>query len=72
LRNQLPNLDPKEILPLGIDVETGIIVLGNSSTPNLLVAEFRSADGMFGLLPVRDVLNQVCPNLTTFIVTFPF
>lgn len=51
-RRQLPSLDPKDMLPLGIDIQTGAIIVGNSSTPNLLVAEFRNALGTYGIVPV--------------------
>ena len=52
LRQQLPTLDPKDMLPLGIDIQTGAIILGNPSTPNLLIAEFRNASGTYGIVPV--------------------
>lgn len=32
----------------------GVITLGNASTSNLLVTEFRRAQGTFGLVPVRE------------------
>lgn len=53
-RRQLPTLDPKDLLPLGINVQTGAIILGNPSTPNLLVAEFHSALGTYSTSPVCD------------------
>lgn len=56
LRRQLPNLDPKDLLPLGVEVTTGAIVLGNPSTPSLLVAEFRTATGTFGVVAVSLVV----------------
>lgn len=52
MKRQLPNIDPKDVLPLGIDVVKGVIILGNSSTPNLLVAEFERTEGTFGILEV--------------------
>ncbi|RDB25364.1 Protein CSF1 [Hypsizygus marmoreus] len=54
LRGQLPNLDPKDLLPLGIEVIKGAITCGNSSTPNLLVAEFQRAEGTFGIVESRS------------------
>jgi hypothetical protein len=57
VRQQLPNLDPKDLLPLGIEVSTGSIVLGNPSTPSILVAEFRSAAGTFGVVSVSGLLH---------------
>lgn len=56
MRQQLPNLDPKDLLPLGITVTTGAIVLGNPSTPSMLVAEFNSANGTFGVVAVSPAL----------------
>ncbi|PPQ67263.1 hypothetical protein CVT25_005847 [Psilocybe cyanescens] len=61
-KDQLPTLDPKDLLPLGIDIRTGAIILGNSSTPNLLVSEFQSASGTFGIVASRskyDLYKQV-------------
>ena len=52
IRRQLPILDPKDLLPLGINVQTGAIILGNPSTPDLLVAEFHSALGTYSTSPV--------------------
>ncbi|KAJ8503140.1 hypothetical protein ONZ45_g11120 [Pleurotus djamor] len=60
--SQLPNLDPKELLPLGIDVTKGIIIIGNKSTPNLLLAEFKSTQGLFGVVQSRskhDLYKQI-------------
>jgi len=52
---QLPNLDPKDLLPLGIDIQTGAIILGNQSTPELLVAEFQHAFGTYGIVTVSGL-----------------
>ncbi|KAJ7680397.1 hypothetical protein DFH06DRAFT_1404238 [Mycena polygramma] len=54
VRRQLPTLDPKDLLPLGIEVTKGAIICGNPSTPNLLVAEFRRTEGMFGIVQSRS------------------
>ena len=51
-RRQLPSLDPKDLLPLGLEVTKGAITCGNSSTPNLLVAEFQRTQGAFGIVEV--------------------
>ncbi|KAF6761220.1 hypothetical protein DFP72DRAFT_34729 [Ephemerocybe angulata] len=66
LGKQLPNLDPKDLLPLGIEVTTGAIILGNPSTPSLMVAEFHTAHGTFGVVSSRskfDLYKQLL-NLT--------
>jgi len=52
---QLPNLDPKDLLPLGIDIQTGAIILGNQSTPELLVVEFQHAFGTYGIVTVSGL-----------------
>ena len=52
IRSQLPSLDPKDLLPLGIEVEKGAIVIGNESTPSLLVAEFARSEGTYGVVSV--------------------
>ncbi|KAJ7579122.1 hypothetical protein C8J56DRAFT_337033 [Mycena floridula] len=62
IRGQLPNLDPKDLLPLGLVVTKGAIICGNSSTPNLLVVEFQRTQGTFGIVQSRskhDLYKQV-------------
>ncbi|KAJ7703124.1 hypothetical protein B0H17DRAFT_922585 [Mycena rosella] len=54
VRRQLPTLDPKDLLPLGIEVTKGAIICGNPSTPTLLVAEFQKTEGMFGIVQSRS------------------
>jgi hypothetical protein len=63
LRSQLPDLDFKDLLPLGFEGLNGGIVIGNPATPNVLVAEFSRMDGMFGTVPVcRFAISCVPPN----------
>ncbi|KAF9070624.1 hypothetical protein BDP27DRAFT_1401949 [Rhodocollybia butyracea] len=64
IREQLPNLDPKDLLPLGIEVSTGSIICGNASTPNLLVAEFKRVEGTFGIVPSRSKYDLYKQMLT--------
>ncbi len=52
-KHQLPTLDPKELLPIGLDATKGVIICGNNSTPNLLVAEFQRAEGNLGISQAR-------------------
>lgn len=52
IRAQLPNLDPRDLLPVGLEATTGAITLGNPSTPHMLVAEFSKAHGTYGVVPV--------------------
>ncbi|KAJ3575090.1 hypothetical protein NP233_g1335 [Leucocoprinus birnbaumii] len=62
LKQQMPVLDPKELLPLGIQVSKGVITCGNLSTPSLLVAEFSVCQGTFGITQARsqyDLYKQI-------------
>jgi len=53
IRSQLPRIEFKDLLPISMEVEKGAIICGNSSTPNLLVAEYRKAEGTYGVVPVN-------------------
>ena len=66
LRQQMPSLDPKDLLPLGIEVRKGAIVVGNESTPTLLCADFKSAEGTYGIVPVCQayILLSVLVTMT--------
>ncbi|KAF7969728.1 hypothetical protein HWV62_26142, partial [Athelia sp. TMB] len=57
LKKQMPNLDPKDLLPIGISAMRGVIIVGNGSTPNLLVTEFQKAEGSFGIVQARSKLD---------------
>lgn len=52
IKRQMPYLDPKDLLPISIEVFKLAIVCGNSSTPSLMVAECHRADGTFGIVRV--------------------
>ena len=52
-RGQLPNFDFQDLLPIGLEVAKGAIIIGNSSTPSLLVAEFDRSKGVYGIVAVR-------------------
>lgn len=60
IKSQLPVFEFSDFLPLSIDVANGAIVCGNASTPNLLVAEYKRAEGTFGVVPV------CCNNLIVY------
>jgi hypothetical protein len=55
IKRQLPYLDPKDLLPVAIEATNSAIICGNPSTPQLLVSEFRKAEGTYGLVPVCPV-----------------
>jgi hypothetical protein len=52
LSGQLPTLDPKDLLPLSVNITKAIIICGNAATPNLLVMDAQKADGVIGIVPV--------------------
>lgn len=52
IKRQMPYLDPKDLLPISIEVFKLAIVCGNASTPSLMVAECYRADGTFGIVRV--------------------
>lgn len=54
IRDQLPVLDWKDILPLGVEIFKGVVISGNASTPSLLVTEFTRAEGTYGLVESRS------------------
>ncbi|KAH9858939.1 hypothetical protein C2E23DRAFT_880346 [Lenzites betulinus] len=62
MQQQLPNLDPKDLLPISLEVIKGAITIGNASTPNLLAAEFQRGEGTYGIVEPRskhDLYKQV-------------
>ncbi|KAK0212569.1 hypothetical protein DFS33DRAFT_1370154 [Desarmillaria ectypa] len=58
-KRQLPTLDPKELFPVGLDATRGVIICGNNSTPNLLVAEFQRAEGNLGISQARTGSDSI-------------
>jgi hypothetical protein len=63
LKQQLPSLDPKDLLPLGVEIKKGAIVVGNQYTPTLLVIDFKSTEGTYGIVPVRIFLFDPLQNV---------
>ena len=55
-RGQLPNFDPKDLLPVSLEVSKGAILIGNAAAPTLLVAEFQRSEGTYGIVAVRSFL----------------
>ena len=68
-RGQLPNLDPKELLPISIDVTKAAIVIGNAATPTLLVTEFQRSEGTYGVVSVRLYAEMVAFSFSSITVT---
>ncbi|KAF8554692.1 hypothetical protein OG21DRAFT_1508579 [Imleria badia] len=54
IKRQMPYLEPKDLLPISIEVFKLAIVCGNPSTPSLMVAECHRADGTFGIVRARS------------------
>lgn len=49
---QLPTLQLKDVVPVGINILRGAVIMGNDSTPSIFIGNFRRASGTFGLQPV--------------------
>lgn len=64
IKSQLPTLEFTDFLPVSIEVDKGAIVCGNTSTPNLLVAEYKTALGTFGVVPSRSKFDLYKQMLT--------
>jgi hypothetical protein len=62
INRQLPNIDPKSLFPIGIEVSQGAIICGNLSTPNLLVLEFQAAHGAYGAVQVHRFVLAPSPH----------
>jgi hypothetical protein len=60
IKSQLPILSLTDLLPVSLEVEKGAILCGNASTLDLLVAEYKKAEGTFGVV-------QVKPNPTSLV-----
>ncbi|EJD02702.1 uncharacterized protein FOMMEDRAFT_146573 [Fomitiporia mediterranea MF3/22] len=58
IRTQLPDLDPKNLLPLSFSVDKGAITMGNHTTENLLLGQFASAAGTYGIVQPRSKLDD--------------
>jgi hypothetical protein len=56
---QLPTMDPKDLLPFGLEIAKAVVICGNAATRNILVFDFQRADGVIGIVPVRDFLRFV-------------
>ncbi|KAH9930383.1 hypothetical protein B0H21DRAFT_878964 [Amylocystis lapponica] len=62
IKLQLPNFDPKNLLPVSIEATKAAIICGNASTQSLLVADFSKAEGTYGIVQARskyDMYKQV-------------
>ncbi|KAI0051792.1 hypothetical protein FA95DRAFT_1675579 [Auriscalpium vulgare] len=57
MKEQLPNYDPKSLLPASFECLKGAIICGNHSTPSLLIAEFSRAESIFGTVPSKSPMD---------------
>ncbi|KAL5523541.1 hypothetical protein ACEPAG_7714 [Sanghuangporus baumii] len=58
LRRQLPDLDPKHLLPISFEAVKGSITMGNHTTESLLMAQFTRASGTYGVVQSRSRLDD--------------
>jgi hypothetical protein len=52
LMSQLPTFNFNDLLPIALQAKRGAIMLGNSSTPVVFTARFKSGHGIYCLQPV--------------------
>ncbi|KAI5121559.1 hypothetical protein M0805_000740 [Coniferiporia weirii] len=57
IKHQLPDLDPKSLLPLSFEATKGAITMGNHTTQNLFMAQFVQASGTYGIVQSRSKLD---------------
>ncbi|KAH8118988.1 hypothetical protein DFH11DRAFT_1696800 [Phellopilus nigrolimitatus] len=57
MKRQLPDLNPRNLLPLSLDVVKGAITMGNHTTENLFMVEFAQAMGTYGNVQSRSKLD---------------
>lgn len=49
----MPEIDFNEILPVGLIIGKGALVIGNDSTPSILIMDLASGSGTYGVSQVR-------------------
>lgn len=69
-RRQLPDLNPKSLLPISLEASKGAITMGNHTTESLLLAQFTFASGTYGIVQVSLRAPRWTEVLTVSIVTF--
>ncbi|THH07232.1 hypothetical protein EW145_g3529 [Phellinidium pouzarii] len=57
IKRHLPDLDPKNLLPLSFTATKGAITMGNHTTENLFMAQFARATGTYGIVQSRSELD---------------
>lgn len=57
-RRQLPDLNPRNLLPLSFEAVKGAITMGNHTTESLLLGQFSRAYGTFGIIQSRSRLDD--------------
>jgi hypothetical protein len=63
---QLPTLDLKDLLPIGIEIAKAVVICGNGATRSVLIFEFQRADGVVGIVPVS--LAIITPRQSLHVV----
>ena len=58
IRRQLPDLNPRNLLPLSFETVKGAITMGNHTTESLLLGQFTRAYGTFGIVQSRSALDD--------------
>ena len=57
LKTQLPDLDPKHLLPVSYEVSKAAITMGNHTTESILLAQSVQTSGTYGIVQARSKLD---------------
>lgn len=49
----MPEIDFNEILPVGLIIGKGALIIGNDSTPSILIMDLANGSGTYGVSQVR-------------------
>ena len=64
----MPEIDFNEILPVGLMLGKGALIIGNDSTPSVLIMDLASGSGSYGVSQVgpKSLMALIFKNLPSF------
>ncbi|CAE7120149.1 unnamed protein product [Rhizoctonia solani] len=55
---RMPEIDFNEILPVGLEIRKGALVIGNDSTPSILIMDINRGSGSYGVSQSRSKFDE--------------
>ncbi|CAE6438798.1 unnamed protein product [Rhizoctonia solani] len=55
---RMPEIDFNEILPVGLEIRKGALVVGNDSTPSILIMDITKGNGSYGVSQSRSKFDE--------------